>query len=100
MEQAHMTKLTQWEWEQAIAKEAIRNPKSLPPAAQWKRNQHVTPRSVSTLVSAKSAPATPARCSVERRGGCAIFWLAEHGAMVAKSLALKREVQALAQSGT
>jgi hypothetical protein len=41
-------------------------------------------RSVSTLVSAKSPPATPARCSVERRGGCAIFWLAEHGAMRAQ----------------
>jgi len=71
-----MAKLTQWEWEQAIAKEAIRNLKPLPSAAQWKRNQHAAPRSVSILVSAKSAPAAPAPCSVERRGGCTIFWFA------------------------
>jgi hypothetical protein len=80
MEQAHMTKLTQWEWEQAIAKEAIRNPKPLQPAAQWKRNQYHAPaiaaRSVSTLVFVKSAPATSARCSIERRSGCTVFWLA------------------------
>ena len=75
-----MTKLTQWEWEQAIAKEAIQ--KQLPQAAQWKRHQHhpavtICPRSVPALVSS-SIPVrpAPARCSIEHMGGCTVFWLA------------------------
>jgi hypothetical protein len=74
-----MTKLTQWEWERAVAKEATE--KQLPQAAQWKRHQHhpaISPQSVSTLVPSSGVQATPApaRCSaVERRGGCTVFWL-------------------------
>ena len=74
-----MTKLTQWEWEQAVAKEAIQ--KQLPQAAQWKRHQHhpaaISPRSVAVLVPS-SIHVTPARarCSIEHIGGCTVFWLA------------------------
>jgi hypothetical protein len=74
-----MTKLTQWEWEQAVAKEAIQ--KRLPQAAQWKRHQHhptVSPRSsVLTLVPSSGVQATPApaRYSIEHLGRCTVFWL-------------------------
>ena len=82
-----MTKLTQWEWEQAVAREATE--KQLPQAAQWKRHQHhpavtISPRSVPALVPS-SIPVTPAPSALLYRAYGGLHRLLARRARVTKS---------------